>query len=312
MHQIQSTLAIAADFKHLMSPFERSAPPTLADRVAGIALLILFIPLTVGILPGLYLYWAHRKIIQEKSSLSLSAISESGVSFELPPAVTSDILKHADLKTRISLATATHEEASFPEVKLPEGWTLPHFVNILKDTIKADIELYDSNHRSHIHKILNGPVNFETINSLKQWRKKFDHFISFTLLARTLKREGNFSFAPFFDSHSFKSMNRLISENETMLNACKKEKDSIKHLDFEGSLKPRFYLPSYLKEMDSLEAVFLDFSDTPALASSHVVAQWGEREIFIGTQVDYTRKLDLDKLNSSLKTPNPFWQEPWQ
>ena len=60
-----NTFSIACDLNHIISPFQRrekSQTPSIWDRIGGIALLILMTPLTLGVLTGLYLYWANKKV----------------------------------------------------------------------------------------------------------------------------------------------------------------------------------------------------------------------------------------------------------
>ncbi len=70
---------VACDFRHGLHPYFwdkdfKDSKPSFLERIAGIAIFILSIPLTLGIGTAFLLYTAHRKVVQiNHSSLNLSS-----------------------------------------------------------------------------------------------------------------------------------------------------------------------------------------------------------------------------------------------
>lgn len=64
---MSSILSTLVDSHHIFHPKQMDKvgdhhEPTILRRIAGFALLVLSFPFTLGIMPALYTYWAHRKV----------------------------------------------------------------------------------------------------------------------------------------------------------------------------------------------------------------------------------------------------------
>lgn len=69
INHVSAVLDKAVNLNHIFHPLtkiDQEAPPSLANRVGAVALLVLALIMTLGTLTGFYLYHAHRKVIYEK------------------------------------------------------------------------------------------------------------------------------------------------------------------------------------------------------------------------------------------------------
>jgi len=66
------TLSTFFDSDHFIHPLKQSDAgvkhkPSLLERISGVILAFLSVPFTLGIMTGVYLYWAHKKVVHIKS-----------------------------------------------------------------------------------------------------------------------------------------------------------------------------------------------------------------------------------------------------
>ena len=66
------TLSTFFDSDHFIHPLKLSEAgikhkPSLLERISGVILAFLSVPLTLGVMTGVYLYWAHKKVVHIKS-----------------------------------------------------------------------------------------------------------------------------------------------------------------------------------------------------------------------------------------------------
>ncbi len=110
---MSNTIICACNFNHIIHPLQLPEKQdrndvSLTDRVTGVALMILSIPLSLGIFAGLYLYWAHRKI--KHIEAQNTAFSEKIYSSN-PEKIYSSTLKQAVSDVQRGITPKTNKKA---------------------------------------------------------------------------------------------------------------------------------------------------------------------------------------------------------